>query len=286
MEEPTDSAIKVSVRIRPLNQREKVDSDAQKESFEYNDHSVLERAVSGTKVYRFDHCFGPDTPNVVAYDKVGKSLVMHAMGGWNATIFTYGQTGSGKTHSILGTADDPGFIPRCIDDIFDFIENRPDTKFTLKCSYLEVYNEEINDLLNEEEEGGQNLRILSEDPQKGAIIETLIEAPVETKLDVKSLLKAGENKRSYGATNMNDTSSRSHTLFRLIIESYTAFETDEDGAQESKGKVGANGFQSLGNDAIERQGSYKISYLNLVDLAGSERQKSTGATGSQLKEGR
>ena len=181
MDEADESAIKVSVRIRPLNKREKLEGDQEKLSFEFSDTSVLEKTASGQKVYRFDHCFGPDTNNQINYDMVGKSLVLHAMDGYNATIFTYGQTGSGKTHSILGNDDDPGFIPRAIDEIFNYVDGNLSMRFTLKVSYLEVYNEEINDLLNESENEGQNLRILSEDPQKGAIIEKLTEESVHTR---------------------------------------------------------------------------------------------------------
>ena len=214
---------------------------------------------------------------------MGKSLVVHALDGYNATIFTYGQTGSGKTHSILGNASDPGFIPRTIDDVFAHVEaNIATTTFSIMVSYLEVYNEEINDLLVDGE-SGQNLRILTEDPQKGAIIENLTEQAVSDKQEVLSVLAEGEKHRSYGSTKMNNTSSRSHTLFRMVIESQTELERDDDDDDDDATKLG--GFKSFGEEKAMSGSSSKISYLNLVDLAGSERQKSTGATGSQLKEG-
>jgi len=273
-----DNAIKVSVRIRPLNSREL--ENAQTIGFQYSDKALRETTSSGEKEYRFDHCFGPDTQNTEAYDKVGKTLVAHAMDGYNATIFTYGQTGSGKTHSILGNDADPGFIPRTIQDVFNHVETHKATNFKIMVSYLEVYNEEINDLLQEAETGG-NLRILTEDPQKGAIIENLTETVVKCKQDITDVLTEGEKHRSYGSTLMNNTSSRSHTLFRMIIESKTELIVDSDEEEE---KV-SGGFQNFGAAANAGASSTKISYLNLVDLAGSERQKSTGATGSQLKEG-
>ena len=113
------------------------------------------------------------------------------MDGYNATIFTYGQTGSGKTHSILGNDADPGFIPRTIQDVFNHVETHKATNFKIMVSYLEVYNEEINDLLQEAETGG-NLRILTEDPQKGAIIENLTETVVKCKQDITDVLTEGE----------------------------------------------------------------------------------------------
>ncbi|GMH60227.1 hypothetical protein TL16_g03003 [Triparma laevis f. inornata] len=281
MSDDDDGAIKVSVRIRPLNTREL--ENAQTIGFQYSDKALRETTSSGEKEYRFDHCFGPDTQNTEAYEKVGQTLVQHAMDGYNATIFTYGQTGSGKTHSILGNDSDPGFIPRTIQDVFNHVIAHPDTNYNIMVSYLEVYNEEINDLLQMEEDEGKNLRILTEDPQKGAIIENLIEQVVTCKQDITNVLTEGEKHRSYGSTLMNNTSSRSHTLFRMIIESKTELNVESDEDEEVKDTSG--GFQTFGAAAAAGGSSKKISYLNLVDLAGSERQKSTGASGSQLKEG-
>ncbi len=280
MSDPDDDAIKVSVRIRPLNEREL--NANQKEGFEYSSNSLLEKTASGQKVYRFDHCFGPPTNNGECYDKVGRSLVLHAMDGFNATIFTYGQTGSGKTHSILGNDEDPGFIPRCIEDVFAYVDDRAgDADFDIRVSYLEVYNEEINDLLTEGD-AGQNLRIVTEDPQKGAIIENLQEVKVGSRPEVFQVIAKGEEQRSYGSTQMNATSSRSHTLFRLVIESRTTltFEGGDDLPDDASSE-----FTKLTKQKSAAGGSTKLSYLNLIDLAGSERQKSTGAAGSQLKEG-
>ena len=209
---------------------------------------------------------------------------MHALDGYNATIFTYGQTGSGKTHSILGNKEDPGFIPRTIDDVFEHVDaNIATMSYTIQVSYLEVYNEEINDLLIEGD-AGHNLRILTEDPQKGAIIENLTEQAVMNKQEVMDVLMEGEKHRSYGSTKMNNTSSRSHTLFRMVIESETSLAGGDDDDDDEDMKA-LGGFKSFGEEKSVSGKSSKISYLNLVDLAGSERQKSTGATGSQLKEG-
>ena len=163
---------------------------------------------------------------------------------------------------MRGNDADPGTMFLCIRDIFEWKDAHPQFECSLCVSYLEVYNEEINDLL---QEGAQNLRILSEDPVKGAVIERLIEEKVETPTELLEVLKRGELQRSYGETKMNAESSRSHTIYRLVIEVNTV-DTDELTGQKITG--------------IQRS-----SYLNLVDLAGSERQKSTGASGKTLKEG-
>lgn len=150
----------------------------------------------------------------------------------------------------------------CIRDIFEWIDNHSDFECSLKVSYMEVYNEEINDLL---QEGAVNLRIVSEDPVKGAVIEKLTEEGVKTPTELLEVLKRGEHNRSYGTTAMNENSSRSHTIYRLVIE------VNKKDVDENTGKTII--------------ASTRTSYLNLVDLAGSERQKSTGATGKTLKEG-
>ena len=146
----------------------------------------------------------------------------------------------------------------------------------------------MNDLLTPGD-AGQNLKIIAEDPQKGAIIENLAEETVTEKEDMFAILSRGESQRSYGATNMNATSSRSHTLFRLVIESQEIFSSSETSAAVTFEGDLANqpgGFTKLSKEATASgKGVLKVSYLNLVDLAGSERQKFTGAAGSQLKEG-
>lgn len=209
---------------------------------------------------------------------------MKAMNGFNGCIFSYGQTGSGKTWSMMGCPEDPGITKRCVDDIFLHIElekkRNAEIQFTLKVSYLEVYNEEINDLLNDDQIKGRNLRITSDDPNKGGVqIGGLTERECDNANDILGVIEQGEKNRSYGATEMNANSSRSHTLYRLYIESSEEVEVDAGGPGEFK----AVGAKASGGPATKPV--VKVSYLNLVDLAGSERQKSTGAKGSQLKEG-
>jgi centromeric protein E len=151
----------------------------------------------------------------------------------------------------------------CIRDILNFVKDHPQIKYTLKVSYLEVYNEEINDLLGEPgSSNSKNLKIVSEDSVRGAVIGGLVEEVAQTPEDFMAILKRGESSRSYASTEMNNESSRSHTIYRVTIES---IDIPEDGSPPT--------------------GGGKVAYLNLVDLAGSERQKSTKAEGKTLKEG-
>ncbi len=159
-----------------------------------------------------------------------------------------------------GCDADPGMMVLCIRDIFEWVESHVHNQYTLQVSYMEVYNEEINDLLGEGP-ASKNLRIVSEDAARGAVIGGVVEEICRTPQDFNDLLKRGEASRSYASTSMNADSSRSHTIYRVAIE---VKDIDVDEGPASTGRV---------------------SYLNLVDLAGSERQKSTNATGKVLKEG-
>ena len=274
--------IQVSVRIRPLNAKE-VGAD-QTIGWEFNDTAILETSAAGTKTYTYDHVFAPGITNEAVYECVGKPILQKAMNGFNGCIFSYGQTGSGKTWSMMGCPEDPGITKRCVDDIFIHIAREKtrnsEIQFTLRVSYLEVYNEEINDLLNDDHEKGRNLRITSDDPNKGGVqIGGLTEKECDNATDILGVIEQGEKNRSYGATEMNANSSRSHTLYRLFIESSEEVEVDAAGASEFRSVAASKGGGPTTKPVI------KTSYLNLVDLAGSERQKSTGAKGSQLKEG-
>jgi len=156
----------------------------------------------------------------------------------------------------------------CIRDILEWTKKNTKVKYTLRVSYLEVYNEEINDLLGDPgSNNSKNLKIVSEDATRGAVIGNLVEEIAQTSQDFNEILKRGESSRSYASTEMNNESSRSHTIYRVAIESHD-YLVHEDG--------------TVSHETI---GAGKISYLNLVDLAGSERQKSTKAEGKTLKEG-
>ncbi len=258
-DEETEESVRVAVRIRPLNKRELLENETI--AWNYNETSMLEETPNGQRVYSYDNCFGPTSNNKQIYDIVGKPVVLKAMEGYNGTVFSYGQTGSGKTWTMLGCDEDPGMLILCIRDILDWVESNTKKKFTLKVSYFEVYNEEINDLLGL----GKNLKIVSETLEKGAVIGGLVEEIVTTPSEFMEVLRRGETARSYASTSMNADSSRSHTIYRVAIECQDIVH-DELSGKESFSAV-------------------RTSFLNLVDLAGSERQKSTNATGKTLKEG-
>ena len=259
-------AVRVFVRIRPLNKKELAEN--QKEFWETTETSMLEETTNGKRAYVYDRCFDPMASNSEVYDIVGKQLVTKAMGGFNGTVFTYGQTGSGKTWTMRGSADDPGMMRLCITDVFEYVNRNPKKEIIIKVSYMEVYNEEINDLLGiiaqpkteDEKKIGKNLKIEIDDPVRGAIIKGLVEETVTSDQEMMDVLLRGEHNRSYALTEMNAESSRSHVIYRLMIEV-------KDEAEDPTSTTG------------------RISYLNLVDLAGSERQKNTGTSGSTLKEG-
>lgn len=169
-------AVRVFVRIRPLNSREKREN--QVEAWEYNETSMLEETTNGIRAYVYDHCFGTNSCNKEVYDIVGRRLVMKAMEGFNGTVFTYGQTGSGKTWTMRGSPDDPGMMKLCISDVFEYVANHPKNEIIIKVSYMEVYNEQINDLLGSAD--SRDLKIVTDDPVRGAIIENLVEQVSKT----------------------------------------------------------------------------------------------------------
>lgn len=265
-------AIRVFVRIRPLNKREL--AEKQQISWNFNDTSMIEDTQNGQRIYSFDQCFGPASNNQYVYEVAGKPIVLKAMEGYNGTVFTYGQTGSGKTWTMRGSDYDPGMMILCIRDLLDWVDAHSDHSYLLKVAYLEVYNEEINDLLGDDV-NSKNLRIVSEDAMRGAHIGGLNEVCVKTHDDFMAVLSRGEQNRSYAYTNMNAESSRSHTIYRVTIE----VREKDDEVEEEKTSMGMVESTKTSSEPL------RVSYLNLVDLAGSERQKQTHASGKTLKEG-
>ena len=219
--------------------------------------------TDGVKM-NFDHVFMDNARNSDVYDKLARPIISGVLNGFHGTLFAYGQTASGKTHTLLGVPHEMGLIVHAIHDLFDHIHDAPEQEeFLIRISYLEIYNENIRDLLcgvdDEKKQDDQgNLRIV-DDSKRGCTVLGTKEVIVLSPDNVFELLKYGENKRHYGATKMNYTSSRSHAIFRITIECRT---THPDGT-----------------DCVQ------LSNLNLVDLAGSERVSKTEATGQRLKEG-
>ncbi|KAL2460089.1 Kinesin motor family protein [Abeliophyllum distichum] len=243
-------SISVTIRFRPMSEREYQRGD---EIAWYADGDKLVRnEYNPMTAYAYDKVFGPNTNTQEVYEVAGRPVVKAAMEGVNGTVFAYGVTSSGKTHTMHGDQNSPGIIPLAIKDVFSIIQDTPGCEFLLRVSYLEIYNEVINDLLDPT---GQNLRV-REDAQ-GTYVEGIKEEVVLSPGHALSFIAAGEEHRHVGSNNFNLFSSRSHTIFTLMIES-SAHGDDYDGVI--------------------------FSQLNLIDLAGSESSK-TETTGLRRKEG-
>ncbi|KAI3761088.1 hypothetical protein L1987_51495 [Smallanthus sonchifolius] len=252
--------VTVTVRLRPLNSREigKGDEVAWFADGDYSIQNEFNPAIA----YGFveiiltltaDRVFGPATTTRHVYDVAAHHVVNGAMEGINGTVFAYGVTSSGKTHTMHGEQKSPGIIPLAVKDVFGIIQETPGREFLLRVSYLEIYNEVINDLLDPT---GQNLRI-REDSQ-GTYVEGIKEEVVLSPAHALSLIASGEAHRHVGSNNFNLLSSRSHTIFTLMIESSPCGENLEE--------------------------EVTLSQLHLIDLAGSESSK-TETTGVRRKEG-
>ena len=225
----------------------------QKELIDYPSHFL-------PHPYTFDHIFDMDSTQDEVYQIAAVPAVESLMSGYNSTIFAYGQTGTGKTYTMEGfsynnSSPKKGLIPRAIENIFKYIENNSnsDTTFIIRVTYLQIYNESIDDLLKSEK---KHLSI-RENQKKGIYVEGLSEWAVCSPNDIYALLERGAQSRTKAQTKMNDVSSRSHAVFTIILEQMKKY----------KGKK-----------------TFKSGKLNMVDLAGSERVKLSGATGKQLDE--
>ncbi|RDL37667.1 p-loop containing nucleoside triphosphate hydrolase [Venustampulla echinocandica] len=270
--------IKVVVRVRPFNGRE-LDRGAKCIVQMKGSQTVLVPPAeadsrggknskdAGQKVFAFDksywsfdrgdsHYAGQDD----LHNDLGKPLLDNAFQGYNNCIFAYGQTGSGKSYSMMGYGKEAGVIPKICQDMFERIDQMQQDKhlrYTVEVSYLEIYNERVRDLLNPSTKGNLKVR---EHPSTGPYVEDLAKLVVSSFNEIEHLMDEGNKARTVAATNMNETSSRSHAVFTLTLT-------------QKKHDVETN-------MAME-----KVAKISLVDLAGSERATSTGATGARLKEG-
>ncbi|NXG73546.1 CENPE protein, partial [Baryphthengus martii] len=217
--------------------------------------------VNGRKVFSYDRVFHSNNNTQQLYEGVAAPIIQSAVQGYNGTIFAYGQTASGKTYTMMGNQESVGIIPKAIQHVFKIICEIPDREFLLRVSYMEIYNETITDLLCDMRE--KKPLVIREDVNKNIYVEDLIEEVVVSPQEVMEWIRKGEKSRHYGETKMNEHSSRSHTIFRMIIES-----------RERSDLANAN-----------CDGAVMVSHLNLVDLAGSERASLTGSEGVRLKEG-
>ncbi|XP_039041107.1 kinesin-like protein KIN-12B [Hibiscus syriacus] len=260
----SDSGVKVVVRMRPpVKEEEEGKTIVQKLSSD-------SLRING-QTFTFDSVASSDATQRDIFQLVGAPLVENCLAGFNSSVFAYGQTGSGKTYTIWGPAnallkenlssDQQGLTPRVFERLFARINEEQikhadkQLKYQCQCSFLEIYNEQITDLLDPNQ---RNLQI-REDVKSGVYVENLTEKYVSSMKDVTQLLVKGLSNRRTGATSINSESSRSHSVFTCVVASWC--------------KGVADGVSS-----------FKTSRINLVDLAGSERQKLTGAAGERLKE--
>ncbi|XP_072666767.1 centromere-associated protein E isoform X4 [Canis lupus baileyi] len=252
-----EGAVAVCVRVRPLNDREEALGGDTQIYWKTDNNAIYQ--VDGSKSFNFDRVFHSNETTKHVYEEIAVPIIDSAIQGYNGTIFAYGQTASGKTYTMMGSQDYLGVIPRAIHDIFQKIKKFPDREFLLRVSYMEIYNETITDLLCDTQK--MKPLIIREDFNRNVYVADLTEEVVYTSDMALKWITKGEKNRHYGITKMNQRSSRSHTIFRMILES------------REKG------------EPSNCDGSVKVSHLNLVDLAGSERAAQTGAEGVRLKEG-
>ncbi|XP_076451747.1 kinesin-like protein unc-104 isoform X2 [Babylonia areolata] len=265
------SSVKVAVRVRPFNSRE-MSRDAECIIAMENNKTTITNPKAGpkdakTKTFEFDHSYWShtDTSDPMfasqrkVYEDIGLEMLDHAFEGYNVCIFAYGQTGAGKSYTMMGRSDpgQQGIIPQLCDDLFQRIQGMKtdDIQFSVEVSYMEIYCERVRDLLNPSNKNSLRVR---EHPLLGPYVEDLSKLAVQSFSDINNLIDEGNKARTVAATNMNETSSRSHAVFTII---FTQKRCDT------------------------QSGGEKVSKLSLVDLAGSERADSTGAKGTRLKEG-
>lgn len=225
-----------------------------------------------TKTYPFDKVFGPEADQTMVFNEVAEGMLGEVLSGYNCTIFAYGQTGTGKTYTMQGdleltNLDAPkstaGIVPRVLHRLFSILESQADTEYSVKCSYVELYNEELRDLLAPEyrgEQSGTGGLKLYEDGKKGTMIQGLEETGVRNLKEALGMLDKGVKRRQTAETKMNTESSRSHTIFSITVH------------------VKESGMQRGGEDML------RIGKFNLVDLAGSEAIGRSGATDKRARE--
>ncbi|XP_066462675.1 kinesin-like protein KIF1B isoform X6 [Eleutherodactylus coqui] len=265
------ASVKVAVRVRPFNSRELGKESKCIIQMQGNSTSILnpKNPKEPAKSFSFDYSYwshtSPDDPCFASqsrvYNDIGKEMLEHAFEGYNVCIFAYGQTGAGKSYTMMGKQEETqaGIIPQLCEELFEKINcnNNDEVSFSVEVSYMEIYCERVRDLLNPKNKG--NLRV-REHPLLGPYVEDLSKLAVTSYTDIADLMDAGNKARTVAATNMNETSSRSHAVFTIV-------------------------FTQRRLDIETNLSTEKVSKISLVDLAGSERADSTGAKGTRLKEG-
>nr|CAD2146819.1 unnamed protein product [Meloidogyne enterolobii] len=259
--------VKVSVRCRPLSKREKEIGFVQPiVEVDYTGKSILVASSNGQsdllKCYQFDEVFGPDSCQSDVYNCIARPVVENVLEGFNGTVFAYGQTGTGKTYTMSGDPNigEQGIIQYSFAHIFNHIaESGHEKRFLVRISYMEIYNEELRDLLVRTVPGAvQSYLEIKERADVGVYVKDLLSVTVSSADQCMRIMQLGNANRHTGKTSMNEQSSRSHAIFTITIEC---------------SEIIADGKQLL------TQGK-----LSFVDLAGSERQSKTNAVGEQMKE--
>uniref|UniRef100_A0A1Q3EUL0 Kinesin-like protein unc-104 n=1 Tax=Culex tarsalis TaxID=7177 RepID=A0A1Q3EUL0_CULTA len=267
------SSVKVAVRVRPFNSREIARESSCIIEMSGNTTCITNPKVppgssESVKRFNYDYSYWSHNPRdpefstqAMVYSDIGEEMLQHSFDGYNVCIFAYGQTGAGKSYTMMGKQEEgqEGVIPMICEDLFRRIQETEsaDLKYSVEVSYMEIYCERVRDLLNPKNKGNLKVR---EHPTIGPYVEDLSKLAVTSYQDIHDLIDEGNKARTVAATNMNETSSRSHAVFTIFftqrrVDKMTGLETE------------------------------KVSKISLVDLAGSERADSTGAKGTRLKEG-
>ena len=279
--------ILVCIRCRPLSSSEKQLSSNETirimdskmvvliDPIEYNGPTKIFKNRSREQTYAFDFAFDKNCSQYTVFENSTKFLIDGVVNGYNATVFAYGATGAGKTYTMLGNDINPGIMPLTLRELFNKVNSFNDREYKLKFWYLEIYNENIRDLLkfmgrnnssNNLNNTDNNISLttneyldLREDPERGVVVNGITEVNVTNSNDMLKILKRGNRNRTQEATGANETSSRSHAILQVSVE--------------YKDK----------NSGIDIE--IKFSKLSLIDLAGSERASATQNRGIRLIEG-
>ncbi|XP_040921093.1 kinesin-like protein KIF3C isoform X2 [Toxotes jaculatrix] len=263
----SSESVKVVVRCRPLNRKEESNGPAGGVvQMDLRLGQVILRnprapASEPQKTFTFDAVYDANSKQRDLYDESVRPLIDSVLAGFNGTIFAYGQTGTGKTYTMQGVWLDPekrGVIPNAFDHIFTHISrSQSDKQYLVRASYLEIYREEVRDLLDPNHANARALE-LRESPETGVYVQDLTSCVCKSIKEIEEVMNVGNQARAVGATDMNEHSSRSHALFLITVEC---------------SQPGPDGRKHI-----------RVGRLNLVDLAGSERQAKTGVQGQRLKE--
>lgn len=259
----SEECVRVAMRCRPLSSQEISDSRKITVKISPQRKEILVTnpkpdSAESEKAFTFDMVYDWNSSQVEIYKETACPIVESVLEGFNGTIFAYGQTGTGKTFTMEGKPDpidSKGIIPRAFQQIFQIIEQTSKNRqFLVRCTFLELYNEEIRDLLSKNVKNKLDIR---ENKDQGVFVKDLTAFMVQDMNDLIAKLQIGRDNRVTGETKMNRDSSRSHSLFTVTVEM---------------------------SEVIDNQNRIRVGKLNLVDLAGSERQSKTQATGDRFKE--